>query len=258
MPVLAVMRHNGGDSFLPFSSLRGVFVKRSSALVFVLLAGFSWLALVAPGAAQSFPHAQMARFDQATADSLPLILNGQATPILLDPSEEKTLGASVEAFAGDVEKVTGHRPQILSALPTPAPLALIVVGTAQSPVIAKLGAEQHLPLAQIAGKWESAATSVVNTPLPGVQRALVVAGSDRRGAAFALFELSRQMGVSPWTWWADVPVAHHDNVYVVAHNEIQAEPSVQYRGIFLNDEDWGLRPWAAKKMYPAQQNFCLV
>lgn len=230
-------------------------MKRSSALAFLLLAGFCWLALSAPGAAQSFPHAQLARFDQATADSLPLILNGQATPILLDPGDEKTLGASVEAFAGDIEKVTGHRPQILSTLPSPAPLTLIVVGTVHSRLIAQLGAEQHLPLAQIAGKWESAATSVVNTPLPGVQRALVVAGSDRRGASFALFELSRQMGVSPWTWWADVPVAHHDNVYVVAHDEIQAEPSVQYRGIFLNDEDWGLRPWAAKKMDPAQGNF---
>ena len=90
--------------------------------------------------------------------------------------------------------------------------------------------------------------------MPGVQRALVIAGSDRRGAAFALFAISRQMGVSPWTWWADVPVAHHAAIYVRAGLHVQPAPSVQYRGIFLNDEDWGLRPWAAKKMDPAVDN----
>jgi hypothetical protein len=58
------------------------------------------------------------------------------------------------------------------------------------------------------------------------------------------------MGVSPWTWWADVPVAHHAAVYVTGGEHVQASPSVQYRGIFFNDEDWGLRPWAAKKMDP--------
>jgi hypothetical protein len=62
------------------------------------------------------------------------------------------------------------------------------------------------------------------------------------------------MGVSPWAWWADVPVEHHRSVYVSAAENLQQEPSVLYRGIFLNDEDWGLRPWAAKKIDPAVDN----
>jgi hypothetical protein len=82
----------------------------------------------------------------------------------------------------------------------------------------------------------------------------VVAGSDRRGAAYALFAISRAMGVSPWYWWADVPAAKHAAVYVRPGIHVQGEPSVQYRGIFFNDEDWGLRPWAAKKMDPAVDN----
>jgi hypothetical protein len=111
-----------------------------------------------------------------------------------------------------------------------------------------------IDVAGVAGKWEAAVTEVVAAPmvgLPAVQRALVIAGSDRRGAAYALFALSRQMGVSPWYWWADVPVAHRQAVYVGAGVHVQPPPSVEYRGIFLNDEDWGLRPWAAKKMDPA-------
>jgi hypothetical protein len=62
------------------------------------------------------------------------------------------------------------------------------------------------------------------------------------------------MGVSPWYWWADVPVAQHAAVYVAAADVVQRSPSVQYRGIFLNDEDWGLRPWAAAKMDPELKN----
>jgi hypothetical protein len=134
------------------------------------------------------------------------------------------------------------------------PAELIVVGVlGQSPEIDGLVGTGKIDVSAVAGKWEAAVTEVVAAPmagLPAVQRALVIAGSDRRGAAYALFAISRQMGVSPWYWWADVPVVKHQAVYVGAGVHVQASPSVEYRGIFLNDEDWGLRPWAAKKMDP--------
>jgi hypothetical protein len=120
---------------------------------------------------------------------------------------------------------------------------VVLVGT-----VAHLPKLPQLNIAPIADHWESALTTTIDDPLPGIAHALVVAGSDRRGAAFALFTLSRQMGVSPWYWWADVPVAHHPSIYISAVNVVQPSPSVQYRGIFLNDEDWGLRPWASAKM----------
>src|SRR5207249_1927956 len=70
------------------------------------------------------------------------------------------------------------------------------------------------------------------------------------GAAFGVFELSRAIGVSPWNWWADVPPKRRTSLYVTADAARLGPPSVKYRGIFLNDEDWGLQPWAAKTFEP--------
>ena len=61
-----------------------------------------------------------------------------------------------------------------------------------------------------------------------------------------MFSLSEMAGVSPWYWWADVPVKKHKTLYVDAPTTVSKTPSVKYRGVFLNDEDWGLKPWAAK------------
>ncbi len=159
------------------------------------------------------------------------------------------------AFAEDVQRVAGTRPQMLSSLPAHPPRQLVIAGViGHSPEIDRLNASGQLHTELIAGKWESALITVVAHPLPGVERALVVAGSDRRGVAFALFTISRQVGVSPWVWWADVPVHKRGAVVIQAAQFVQREPSVKYRGIFLNDEDWGLRPWAAKKMDPELHN----
>lgn len=223
----------------------------------VLLAGTApvvWMP--ASARAQAFPHRTLVHLDQpASAEGFPLVRDGHAAAIYLDPHEQHTLGAVVEAFASDVQKVTGIKPQILDSLQAPLPPTVVLVGTVgRSRLLGHLCDQHLLSTNAIEHKWESAITTVVPHPMPGVQQALVIAGSDRRGAAFALFTLSRQMGVSPWAWWADVPIAHHHTVDVRAHDEIQPQPSVRYRGIFLNDEDWGLRPWAAKKMDPTLGN----
>jgi hypothetical protein len=205
---------------------------------------------ICPCVAQSVPFVDVDR--TASQAAFPIVANGRAAAIYIAPQNPETVRVAAEAFAADVEQVTGVRPRVLESLKAPLPQNLIIVGVlGKSPEIDRLGKAKKIDASSTAGKWESAVTSVVAAPLPGVRRALVIAGSDRRGAAYALFALSRQMGVSPWTWWADVPVAHHDAVYVRAGRHVQPEPSVQYRGIFLNDEDWGLRPWAAKKMDPA-------
>jgi hypothetical protein len=187
----------------------------------------------------------------ASSFEFPIVANGRAAAIYVAPQNPGTVRVAAEAFAADVEQVTGIKPRLLTSLAAPLPVNLILVGVlGHSPEVDKLSAAHKIDSEAIAGKWECAVTEVVATPIPGVRRALVIAGSDRRGAAYALFTLSRQMGVSPWTWWADVPIAHHTAVSIRAGVHVQPEPSVQYRGIFLNDEDWGLRPWAAKKMDP--------
>jgi hypothetical protein len=201
--------------------------------------------------AQSSTLVDLDSSSAASSGEFAIAANGRAAAIYVAPQNPETVRVAAEAFASDVEQVTGVKPRLLSSLAAPLPANLILVGVlGHSAEIDKLAATHALNSEAIAGKWESAVTEVVATPILGVRRALVIAGNDRRGAAYALFTLSRQMGVSPWTWWADVPVAHHTAVYVRAGVHVQPEPSVQYRGIFLNDEDWGLRPWAAKKMDP--------
>jgi len=191
----------------------------------------------------------------ALSGSFPLAADGRMADIYLAPEDGPQLGAVVDAFASDIERVTGTRPRILHSLQRLSAKDLVLIGIAgRSPELRRLTASHTLDTAAIDGQWESALTTLVDRPLPGIGRALVIAGSDRRGAAFALFALSRQMGVSPWNWWADVPVAHHGSIFIQADNVIQPTPSVQYRGIFLNDEDWGLRPWAAARMDPTLHN----
>jgi hypothetical protein len=192
---------------------------------------------------------------QKTADAFPLAEPQHPAAVYLAPEDEATLGLATEAFVSDIERVTGNKPNLVHALPVKSDAPLVIVAIAgHSPLLQRLQGSGKLDTGRIEGQWESALTTVVDGPLPGVHRALVIAGSDRRGAAFALFALSRQMGVSPWNWWADVPVVHHDAVFVQADGVVQPSPSVQYRGIFLNDEDWGLRPWAAKNMDPTLHN----
>jgi hypothetical protein len=222
---------------------------------FVVLLAFALFSTTAC-LAQSTPPAPLVDLDHpASPAEFPIASNGQAAAIYVAPSNPETVRVAAEAFASDVERVTGVKPRLLTSLAAPLPANLILVGVLDhSAEIDRLVATRAIKADAIAGKWESALTTIVSNPLPGVRSAFVIAASDRRGAAFALFTLSRQMGVSPWTWWADVPVPHHTAVYVRLGLHIQPEPSVQYRGIFLNDEDWGLRPWASKKMDPTVDN----
>lgn len=99
-------------------------------------------------------------------------------------------------------------------------------------------------------------SQVVPNPLPGVDRALVIAGSDQRGTIFGIYDLSEQIGVSPWYWWADVPVRKREGVWALGSatgagdngtksggRKVQGEPTVRYRGLFINDEQPALTNW---------------
>ena len=127
----------------------------------------------------------------------------------------------------------------------------VILGTLnKSSLIDSLVRAGKLNLDQLRGQWESFVISTVDRPMPGVAKGLVIVGSDRRGTAFGAFELSQAIGVSPWYWWADVAPTHHNNLFVAAGTRREGPPSVKYRGIFLNDEDLGLQPWAAKTFDP--------
>lgn len=191
----------------------------------------------------------------APSGSFVLSSGGETVPLYVAPEDFTAVRLASNAFAGDVEKVTGERPKMLSMPDALQAKHLIIIGTiGHSPLLDKLRASRKLDTSSIQGEWESAVTTVVHHPFPRIESALVIAGSDRRGTAYAVFDLSRQIGVSPWNWWADVPIRHHAFLAVNPGPYIQGPPSVKYRGIFLNDEDWGLRPWAAQKMDPELRN----
>ena len=117
----------------------------------------------------------------------------------------------------------------------------IVVGTYGSKTIEKLIAKGLLKEQDLMGKWESYVITVTNEPEPR----LVIAGSDKRGTIYGIYEVSQRIGVTPWYWWADVPVRQHPQATIDCDYYASGAPTVRYRGIFINDEDWGLKPWAA-------------
>lgn len=188
--------------------------------------------------------------EQPGNGDFPLVRDGRTAAIVVSADDFKVVSIAANDLAADIERVTSLRPVVR---PDTAGLAgpAVLVGTlGHSPVIDGLAAAGKLDVAALRGAWESFIITTVADPFPGVPSALVIAGSDRRGTAFGVYELSQAIGVSPWYWWADVTPAKKTALFVAAGTRRFGPPSVQYRGIFLNDEDWGLQPWAAKTFEP--------
>ncbi|WP_111307308.1 glycosyl hydrolase 115 family protein [Confluentibacter sediminis] len=175
------------------------------------------------------------------------IVDGVSTAkILYDASDYKLIEKSVIFLASDIEKVTGKKPEILSSS-NQATGNLIIIGTiGKSAIIDKLIASKKLNVDAIRGQWERFIIQTVKNPLPNVKEALVVIGSDKRGAAYGTFTISEKIGVSPWYWWADVPAKKSDNLFIKKEKFTSKGPSVKYRGIFLNDEAPALTGWVEK------------
>lgn len=205
--------------------------------------------------AVSAGHAQVAVHEKSpkTKYAFTLASPRQTAAILYDASDAAVVKRAAELFAADVEAVTGRRPQVTSATGETGP-AVIVGTVGGSALIRRLSEAGKIDTAPLEGAWERYLIQTVANPLPGIRKALVIAGSDRRGAAYGLFTLSELIGVSPWYWWADVPVKKHAALHVDAPPTYSQTPSVRYRGIFLNDEDWGLTPWASQTFEPERGN----
>lgn len=179
-----------------------------------------------------------------------LVADGRAAAVWFDPSDHTVVGIAARDFAADVARVTGVEPAVVNTPDGVGREAVIAGSLGRSELVDRLVREDKLDVGGIEGEWESFLIATVEDPLPNVDRALVVVGSDRRGTAYGLYELSRQVGVSPWYWWADVPPRQREALYVGAGAVQEGPPSVKYRGIFINDEDWGLQPWAAMNFDP--------
>ncbi|HTQ35840.1 MAG TPA: glycosyl hydrolase 115 family protein [Steroidobacteraceae bacterium] len=148
-------------------------------------------------------------------------------------------------FASDLERVSGHAGnQIVD--PAAAHGELVIAGVVgQSATIDSLARAGKIHVADLPGQWEAYRQIVVDRPFPNVPRALVIAGADRRGVVYGLYDISAKIGVSPWVWFADVPVAHRSDVYLTA-GERRDQPAVRYRGFFINDEAPAFSTWATE------------
>ena len=214
-----------------------------------LILMLSALVAVSAGRAQVAVHEKSPKTKYAFTLASPR----QTAAILYDASDAAVVKRAAELFAADVEAVTGRYPRVTSAAGETGP-AVIVGTVGGSALIRRLAEAGKIDTAPLEGAWERYLIQTVANPLPGIRKALVIAGSDRRGAAYGLFTLSELIGVSPWYWWADVPVKKHAALHVDAPPTYSQTPSVRYRGIFLNDEDWGLTPWASQTFEPERGN----
>ena len=173
-------------------------------------------------------------------------------PILVDAGDADVVRIAADMLAGDVEAVVSRHPAVITDVPKSG--TVVLAGTlGKSRLLDDLVARKHLSTQGVKGAWEAYRLAVVDRPWPGVAKALVVLGADRRGTAYGLLSLSRQLGISPWVWWSDVTPRTRPQAVVTVDDAV-AQPSVRYRGIFINDEDWSLRPWAATNLEPERAN----
>ncbi len=188
--------------------------------------------------------------DNGQPGDFKLVADRKAPALLVDGSDFAVVHIAAHCLAADIQSVTGVQPEI-ALNPSATAHSLVIIGAiGHSTFIDALIRAHKLDVSGIRGKWESYLIATVSNPLPGVRTALVIAGSDRRGTAYGVFDLSETIGVSPWTWWEDVVPAHRDTLVIASGAHIHGPPSITYRGIFLNDEDWSLQPWAAKTYEP--------
>jgi hypothetical protein len=215
----------------------GAHVRTQLARVLTPVA-LSMLAATSAAAACTGPAAVC---PSADASAFPLIAAGRPAAVSVDPGDFPGVVRAAKDLQADLGRVAGAPSTLETAQPSAGPV-VIVGALGRSAVVDRLVREGRLDVRGVRGRWEAFVQQVVDHPAPGIDRALVIAGADKRGTIFGIYDLDERMGVSPWAWWADVPVARRADAYVTAGARVQA-PKVKYRGLFLNDEDPSLGGW---------------
>lgn len=201
----------------------------------------------------AFPQIALARNNESYISTkkgkgnFTLSASGKSAPLYVSSKDYPGVIRVLKHLQIDISRVTNAQPD-LSIDTIPGSKEIVLVGTlGRSPLIDKLVQDRKLNVEGIAGKWETFLIQVVEKPLPDVARALIIVGSDKRGTIYGIYDLSAKIGVSPWYWWADVPVKKQSNLYVMPGRHTRGEPKVRYRGIFINDEAPALSGWAYEK-----------
>ena len=185
--------------------------------------------------------------DNGGKDDFPIVTQQIATAIYTDVNDDWLIQKTASLFQSDIENVTGKKPPIIHEIPKNMAHVIIIGTIEKSAALRSLIQSKKLNTQSLDNKWEAYQLRIVSDPADAINNALVIAGSDKRGAAYGVFELSKKIGVSPWYWWADVPVKKKKVIYLDKNIFLQDHPSVKYRGIFINDEAPAFSGWAKEK-----------
>jgi Glycosyl hydrolase family 115/Gylcosyl hydrolase family 115 C-terminal domain len=234
-------------------------MRQSASLPLMFLASLRRLApvlifsLFVPGAVRDVMAIGQERYVETSrrTDSFILADHSRLATIYVDENDYWGVVRAAHDLQRDISRVTGRTPDFTNHEDGLAGNEIakngIIIGTVgKSALIDGLVSAGKLDVTAIRGKWEFFLIQVVRNPMPGMRSALVIAGSDKRGTIFGIYDLSEQIGVSPWYWWADVAVAYRDEVFIKRGRYVQG-PVVKYRGIFLNDEAPALTGWTREK-----------
>jgi hypothetical protein len=183
----------------------------------------------------------------ADAQQFELVTAQNKVTIYYQKSESKLDSIAAHLLASDIELVSGYHPRVLTDISN-AKGNIIIIGRADSELVKDFGNKASDP--DIRGKWECYSLRFLSKPSTSIANALVIAGSDARGTAYGVFSVSGKIGVTPWYWWADATPRKQKSLAIDRQDFTSKTPSVKFRGIFINDEDWGLQPWAAKTFEP--------
>lgn len=183
--------------------------------------------------------------NKKTFGSFPIVTDNKIATLVVSDTDWIGVKRAVQDLQSDLEKVSSLKPEIANNIKNKE---IILIGTiGKSPLIDELIANKKINASGITGKWESTLIETVDNPFPGVNKALVIAGSDKRGTIYGIYEVAQQSGVSPWYYWADVPVKTSKELHVKTGRHVISSPAVKYRGIFLNDEAPALSGWSRKE-----------
>jgi Glycosyl hydrolase family 115/Gylcosyl hydrolase family 115 C-terminal domain/Glycosyl hydrolase family 67 N-terminus len=180
-------------------------------------------------------------------DNFAIVRSGRASSIYVDANDYPGVQRAAANLRADIYRVTGCTPALLHGNDSPGSDVIVVGTLGKSALIERLVREGKIDVRAIEGKWESFTVQTVSNAFPGTKQAVVIVGSDKRGSIYGIYDMSEQIGVSPWYWWADVPVRRHEALGVRPGTYTQGPPAVKYRGIFLNDEAPALTGWVKEK-----------
>lgn len=186
----------------------------------------------------------------------PIVTQKEKAIVLYDTKDPVSIKKTVDLFCDDVQRVTGKRLLSYNETHNCKDNFAIIVGTfSGNQLIQKLIGKRKIDTTGLTTGWEQYRIQRIKNPAKGIKEAIVIAGSDRRGAAYGLLSISEIIGVNPWYWWLDAPIKKHNQLILSISPFTSQRPSVKYRGIFINDEDWGLFPWVKKNFDKELGNF---